>query len=66
MQMKPSTKRTIAAILVAAVIIVFPFRTAFIESAEPGIKGLVSFLLTLAGVFVFYYLTMPHEPRHEN
>jgi len=66
MQMKPSTKRTIAAIIVAAVIIVFPFRTAFIETEEPGIKAFISFLITLAGVFVFYYLTMQREHGHEN
>jgi hypothetical protein len=62
--MKSTTKRTIAAILVAALIIIFPFRTAFIESGEPGIKALLSFLFTLVGVFVFYYLTMKREHSH--
>jgi hypothetical protein len=57
-------KKKIAAVIVAILVIVFPFRKAFLSSEEPGFMMMLSFLITLAGIFLFYYLTI--QPRkHE-
>lgn len=55
-------KKKIAAFLIAVFIIAFPFRKAFLSHEEPGIMMMLSFLLTLVGIFAFYYLTI-QDPK---
>jgi hypothetical protein len=50
-------KKIIAAVL-AIFIIAFPFRRAFLSDEAPGIMMMFSFLLTVAGIIFFYYLTL--------
>jgi hypothetical protein len=57
-------KKKIAAFLLALLVIVFPFRKAFLSSDEPGFMMILSFVLTLIGIFVFYYLTIQPSKNH--
>lgn len=50
-------KKIIAAVL-AIFIIAFPFRRAFLSDEAPGIMMMFSFMLTVAGIIFFYYLTL--------
>lgn len=54
--------KKILAFIVALIVIIFPFRRAFLSDAEPGLMMMVSFLLTLLGIGIFYYLTI--QPDH--
>ncbi len=58
------TKKILAAV-VALLVIVFPFRRAFLSSNQPDLMMMLSFLLTLIGVGVFYYLTL-HSSKHSH
>jgi purine-cytosine permease-like protein len=55
--------KKIAALIVALLVIVFPFRRAFLSDQEPGLMMMLSFIITLAGIVVFYYLTIT---KHED
>ncbi len=50
-------KKVVAWIIMLAVI-AGPFRWAFLEYKEPGIFMMFSFLAVLAGIILFYYLTL--------
>lgn len=50
--------KKIAAWVIALLVIVFPFRRAFLSDEEPGFMMILSFIITLIGIAVFYYLTM--------
>lgn len=57
--------RKIAAIVVALLVIVFPFRKAFLSHDDPGLMMMISFILTLAGIVLFYFLTLqPNKNQH--
>ncbi len=57
-------KKKIAAFIVALLVVVFPFRKAFLTSEELGFMMMLSFVLTLVGIFVFYYLTIQPTKQH--
>ena len=57
-------KKKIAAFIAALLVVVFPFRKAFLTSEEPGFMMMLSFVLTLVGIFVFYYLTIQPTKQH--
>jgi hypothetical protein len=49
--------RKIVAVAIVILIILFPFRWAYLEiDKSMGIKGLIMFLITLLGVFFSMYL----------
>ncbi|HMT28448.1 MAG TPA: hypothetical protein PKD91_04130 [Bacteroidia bacterium] len=50
--------KKILAFIIAILVIVFPFRRAFLSDEEPGIMMMISFVLTVVGIGVFYYLTL--------
>jgi hypothetical protein len=57
-------KKVVAWIIMLAVI-AGPFRWAFLEYKEPGITMMFSFLAVLAGIVLFYYLTLQsHKGQH--
>lgn len=56
-------KKIIAAIL-AILVIAFPFQRAFLSDAPPGIMMMLSFLATIAGIILFYYLTLEKQENH--
>jgi hypothetical protein len=57
-------KKKIAAFIIALLVIVFPFRIAFLSSEESGFMTMLSFILSLVGIFVFYYLTIQPTKSH--
>jgi hypothetical protein len=57
--------KKIAAFVIAILVIAFPFRIAFLSNNEPGIMMMFSFLITLAGIIGFYYLTMEQGKKSE-
>lgn len=57
--------KKIAAFIIALLIIIFPFRRAFLSDKEPGLMMMVSFLVTIVGIVVFYILTMNNENDHQ-
>ncbi len=57
-------KKKIAAVIVALLVIAFPFRRAFLSSEEPGFMMMFSFLITLIGIGIFYYLTIQPHNNH--
>ena len=50
--------KRIVAWVIALLVIVGPFRWAFLDYKEPGITMMLSFIGVVASVFLFYYLTM--------
>ena len=50
--------KKIPATILAIVVIAFPFRRAFLSDEAPGIMLMLSFLATVAGIILFYYLTL--------
>jgi hypothetical protein len=50
--------------IIALVIIAGPFRWAFLDYKEPGITMMLSFIAVLAGIIVFYYLTLSPKQSH--
>ncbi|MFM7080008.1 MAG: hypothetical protein ACKOYC_09515 [Bacteroidota bacterium] len=57
--------KKISAAVLALLIIVFPFRRAFLTDDQPGIMMIGSFILTVLGIVVFYILTMkPKATSH--
>lgn len=56
--------KKILAFVVAVLVVVFPFRRAFLSDEEPGLMMMVSFVLTLLGIGIFYYLTMQPSKDH--
>jgi hypothetical protein len=56
--------KKILAFVIAALVVVFPFRRAFLSDEEPGLMMMVSFVLTLLGIGIFYYLTMQPSKDH--
>ena len=56
--------KKIIAFLIALVVVIFPFRRAFLSDEEPGIMMMISFVLTLIGIGIFYYLTMQPSKDH--
>ena len=60
-------KKKLTASIIALLVIAFPFRRAFLSNEEPGLMLMVSFLGTLVGIIVFYYLTLePARKAEEN
>ena len=57
--------KKIAAFVIALLVIIFPFRRAFLSDQEPGLMMMVSFLITIVGIVVFYILTLNHENDHQ-
>ena len=57
-------KRKIAATIIALLVIAFPFRRAFLSDEQPGIMMMASFVVTVIGIIVFYYLTI--RPSEKN
>ena len=57
-------KRKIAATIIALLIIAFPFRRAFLSDEQPGIMMMASFVITVIGIIIFYYLTI--RPSEKN
>jgi len=53
--------RKLIALLIALLVIAFPFRWAFLDYQKPGITMILSFVLTLVGIIAFYYLTMDRK-----
>jgi len=51
-------KKKIFALIIAILVIAFPFRRAFLSEEQPGFMMIFSFLITLAGIILFYYLTI--------
>jgi purine-cytosine permease-like protein len=56
--------KKIIAWIIALAVILGPFRWAFLEYKEPGVTMILSFIAVLAGVIVFYYLTLNHKQEH--
>jgi glucan phosphoethanolaminetransferase (alkaline phosphatase superfamily) len=57
--------KKIAAWVIALLVVIFPFRRAFLSSEAPGLMMMFSFLITLVGIVVFYYLTLqPTKKEH--
>ena len=50
--------RKIIAVIVAMLVILFPFKRAFLTDNEPGLMMIASFILTVVGIVVFYMLTL--------
>ncbi len=50
--------KKILALVIALLVIIFPFQRAFLSDEQPGLMMMLSFILTLVGIGVFYYLTM--------
>jgi len=48
------------------VIIVFPFRRAFLSDHEPGLMMMASFVVTLIGIGVFTYLIASSNKAEES
>ena len=42
--------------VIMILVIIFPFRRAFLSEEPPGIMMMLSFLVFLVGIGVFYYL----------
>ncbi len=59
-------KKKILAFLVAALVIIFPFRKAFLSDEDPGLMMMFSFLLTVIGIIAFYYLTLQPVNKHQH
>lgn len=59
-------KKKILAFLIATLVIIFPFRRAFLSDQDPGLMMMLSFLLTVAGIIVFYYLTLQPVNKHHH
>lgn len=57
------SKKAIAWII-ALLVIVGPFRWAFLDYKEPGITMMLSFIGTLVGILLFYYLTLSPKQQH--
>ncbi len=57
-------KNKITATIVAIVVIAFPFRRAFLSHEQPGFMMMLSFVLTLAGIGIFYYLINQPSKNH--
>lgn len=57
--------KKIIAFLIAAIVIIFPFRRAFLSDEQPGLMMMLSFVLTLIGIGLFYYLTL-QDTRHKH
>ena len=57
--------RKILAWVVALLVIVFPFRRAFLSDQGPGIMTMASFIVTLMGIVVFYMLTMNPKTKEQ-
>lgn len=57
--------KKIAAYIIALLIIIFPFRRAFLSDDQPGLMMMVSFLVTIIGIVVFYILTMNQQNDHQ-
>lgn len=53
--------KKIAAWVIALLVIAFPFRRAFLSDQESGIMMMVSFMVTIIGIVVFYYLMSDHK-----
>ncbi len=49
--------RKVIAFVIALLVILFPFRRAFLSDELPGIMMMLSFIATVAGIIAFYYLT---------
>jgi hypothetical protein len=50
--------------VIALLVIAFPFRRAFLSDEPPNIMMMLSFVVVLIGIGVFYYLNI--EPDDEN
>jgi purine-cytosine permease-like protein len=57
-------KNKIAAVIVALLVIAFPFRRAFLSDEQPGIMMMFSFVITLAGIMIFTYLISHRSKSH--
>lgn len=57
--------KKVIAWIIALAIIVGPFRWAFLDYTKPGITMMLSFIGVIAGIIVFYYLTLnPKQDHH--
>jgi hypothetical protein len=56
--------KKVLAWFIMLVVMAGPFRWAFLEYKEPGINMMLSFLAVLAGIVLFYYLTMQPKKQH--
>ena len=52
--------------VIAIIVVVFPFRKAFLSDAPPCIMMILSFLAVVAGIIAFYYLTLEKHQDHSH
>jgi len=55
--------RKLIAWAIALLIIAFPFRRAFLSEETPNIMMMLSFVVVLIGIGIFYYLNI--EPKND-
>ena len=59
-------RRKITAWVIILLVIIFPFRKAFLSGETPGIMMMLAFVVTLAGIGIFYYLMSTSENNSDN
>jgi fatty-acid desaturase len=58
--------RKITAWVIILLVIIFPFRKAFLSGETPGIMMMLSFVVTLVGIGIFYYLMSTSDNKSEH